>query len=135
MQGILPDGIIKDKSCVSAVKLPLLFLHFLLYLGVKDLVIVGLQACILNIPRLGVIIIGLQSRQYVLGQVGCGVMLGLGVGQKGVQEEQDDEQTQDEFVADEFLAFISEHKLFLYTYSALAKSNTFTVPFCKSATA
>ena len=85
------------------------FLHFLLYLGVKHLVIVGSQAVILGLPRLGVIIIGLQSRQHVLGQVGCGIMLGLGVGQQGVQEKQDDEQAEDEFVADEFFAFVCKH--------------------------
>ena len=90
------------------------FLHFLLYLGVKHLVIVGSQAVILGLPRLGVIIIGLQSSQHVLGQVGCGIMLGLGVGQKCVQQEQKDEQAEDEFVADEFFTLVSNHTLFLF---------------------
>ena len=86
-------GILVQLPCV-AVRIGILlveFLHFLLNLGVKDFVVVGGHAVKLGFPCFGILVVGLQRCQHVFGQVGCGVVLGLGVGQKGVQEEQEDE--------------------------------------------
>ena len=109
--------IIQFPSILVSIRILLIeFLHFLLHLWVKHLVVVGSQAVVLVFPRFGIVVIGLQGDQHILGQIVCGGVLGLGVRQKSIQEEQEDEQAEDEFVADEFFAFVSNHALFLIGY-------------------
>ena len=105
--------ILKHKALSSRILLEE-FLPGLLHFGQEHLVVVGGQAVILGLPSLRILVVGLQRRQHVLGQVGCGVVLGLGVGEESIQEEQEDEKAEDEFVADEFFAFVPKHGLFLF---------------------
>ena len=77
--------IIQFPSILVSIRILLIeFLHFLLHLWVKHLVVVGSQAVILVFPRFGIVVIGLQGDQHILGQIVCGGVLGLGVRQKSI---------------------------------------------------